>query len=268
MMSPVEKRSGSSGTLVVVVIVLIVILVGGGMILYNRPKNSGALPATLTTSTGLMMLVQGGRFLHGEGKETAIAPAFYIDRTEVTNGSYAKFCQETNRMLPANFPADRLNHPVVNINIGDATTYARWAGKRLPDALEWEKAARGADAKPFPWGTPADPNRANVADNPNAAKGVMPADSLFDGASPYLALHMIGNVAEFVRDTITPSEADRQAFASLIKPPMGNTEPWFSIRGGSFRSTLKDSVPTRWKPVPARFAADDIGFRCVKDPAR
>ena len=40
-----------------------------------------------------MVLVPAGRFLFGEKKEPITLPAFYIDRTEVTNAAYAAFCQ-------------------------------------------------------------------------------------------------------------------------------------------------------------------------------
>jgi serine/threonine-protein kinase len=260
--------ASNSGRYLVIALVSIIAAVAGGLIWYNHPKSTGPLAPTLQTETGLMLLVEGGRFQHGTKKETAIVPPFYMDQTEVTNEAYAKFCQATNRALPKDFPKDRSEYPVVNVTIVDAMAYAKWAGKRLPDALEWEKAARGVEAQTFPWGDADDPARANVADHPQPAKATKPADSMAEGASPYKLLHMSGNVLEYVRNEITPSMEAIENFGKIMQPPPAVNEPWYSVKGGSFRHPLAAAVPWEWSAVPARFYAPDIGFRCAKSPER
>jgi formylglycine-generating enzyme required for sulfatase activity len=191
---------------------------------------------------------------------------FYIDRTEVTNSAYAGFCAARQRPLPAGFPRDHPDYPIVNITIVDAREFARWAGKRLPAKAEWERAARGADGRAYPWGNTRDPALANVADNTTlSSHTLMPADSLRQGASPYGVLHMAGNAWEFVDELITPSAGALKAFSGLLTPPPTADEPWYTMSGGAFDIPLVENAAFEWSSVPARFRAPDIGFRCVKD---
>ena len=207
-----------------------------------------------------MVLVSAGAFLAGEDRHSETLPAFYIDRTEVPNSAYARFCQAKGRPLPPGFAADHPDYPVVGITFVDAQEFAKWAGKRLPTALEWEKAARGPDGRTYPWGNEADATRANVAGN-----GPMPVAAFAASESPFRTINMTGNVWEFADDLKTPSAQAVRSFAAILKPPPTAAEPWYVIRGGSFKRPLTDGVVYEWTSIPARFSAGDIGFRCAKN---
>jgi serine/threonine-protein kinase len=213
-----------------------------------------------------MVLVPGGPFKQGNENRDVSVPAFYIDKTEVTNAIYQKFCQATNRPLPANFPADHPELPVVTVTIADANAFAKWAQKRLPTAVEWEKAARGTEGKNWPWGPADDARLANVADNPRLSDHkLMPAMSMTESGSPYGLVHIVGNALEYVGDEVTPSSEAIEHYATILKPPPALNEPWYGIKGGSFARPLAQALPWEWTSVPARLTGEDIGFRCAKD---
>ena len=228
------------------------------------------LPLTLKTPTGDMVLVPAGRFLFGKDKLSVTLPAFYIDKTEVTNAAYKEFCKETGHPLPPQFKEGQPDYPVVNVTIADARQFAPWAGKRLPTAQEWEKAARGVDGKTFPWGDRRDPTRANVTDNDSLGKhAIMRADSFPQGASPFGALNMVGNVWEFVDETVKPVPENVAYFSKHLDPPPGPQELWYETRGESFADDLtSEHYGGLWEEwvAPARWKSPIIGFRCVRDP--
>ena len=105
-------------------------------------------------------------------------PAFWIDRTEVTQSQYKAFVDATDRAPSVvdydwakafNWdseqgpPAGIEQHPVVLVSFDDALEYCEWAGKALPSEAEWEKAARGPDGREYPWGEGWDSSRLNSA---------------------------------------------------------------------------------------------------------
>jgi len=91
-------------------------------------------------------------------------PGFWIGRTEVTNAQYLRFVLATRHRTPGHWeggaiPAGLGSFPVVYVNWYDASAYSKWAGGRLPTELEWEKGARGAAGRIFPWGDQWDSKR-------------------------------------------------------------------------------------------------------------
>ena len=199
-----------------------------------------------------MIRIPEGPFLYGKDKQSVTLPAFYIDRTEVSNADWAKF-----KGIPASAKPDL---PVVDVTIQEAREYAAWAGKRLPTAQEWEKAARGTRGQMFPWGDFSDPARAAVLPTP-----LQPVESFPLGASPYNVLQMVGNVWEFTDQEVTPSPDATRRFKKLLTPPPRPDEKWYATRGESFREPLAAEVIWDYSPVPERWKDLNLGFRCVRD---
>jgi formylglycine-generating enzyme required for sulfatase activity len=93
------------------------------------------------------------------------------------------------------------NLPIVGISWDDASAYCRWlSGKtglnfKLPSEAQWEKAARGTDGRPYPWGTSTPSN--NLAHFFSRSRKTVNVNSHAQGASPYGLLNMAGNVEEW-----------------------------------------------------------------------
>jgi serine/threonine-protein kinase len=215
-------------------------------------------PATLALPSGDMILIPGGQFLYGETKETRDLAPFYMDRTTVTNAAYGAFLKATGRTAPAGFAEARPEFPVVNVTIEDARAFAKYAGKRLPNVVEWEKGARGTDGRLYPWGDDKNPKLAAV----EGGAPLRAADNA-DGKSPFGLLQMTGNVWQLIDQSITPSPGALRAMAKRLTPAPTADEPWCMMRGGSYDFPL---VPVyEFSSIPERLRQKDIGFRCVRD---
>lgn len=151
------------------------------------------VPEHLKTFSGWEILTQGGR-------RVVNLPAFQISKYEVTNRQYAEFVAATDWPPPPHWtnatpPRGKEDHPVVNVSHADASAYAKWRGKRLPTADEWEKAARGADARIYPWGNEFEAGIANTEDA--AEGGTAPVGKFKGDVSPYGVYDLGGNAAEW-----------------------------------------------------------------------
>jgi eukaryotic-like serine/threonine-protein kinase len=210
-----------------------------------------------------MVVIPEGRFPFGETSASVDLPPFYMDKTEVSIGEFAKFAVEKGLRAPSGDP----NLPVTGITIDQAQQYATWAGKRLPTMQEWEKAARGEKGFLYPWGDQHDPKLANFSDNPAMKEPkLMPVDSMPEGASPYGVLHMAGNVREFVQEFGRPSLEQVKTFAVLLSPAPTAEESWCVTRGGAFDEAMPKNANRYSRLFPVRYRSSTIGFRCVRDP--
>lgn len=235
----------------------------------DQTNTVAELPSRITTSTGDMLLVKEGDFLFGEANEKRAQKAFYMDVHEVSNELYKKFAMERGWPLPEGFKDDDAskNLPVVNVSFSDAREFATWAGKRIPYAVEWEKAARGPLGRTYPWGYEHLPEMAVVADNPKlkGMKGPSPVGSWANTDSTYKILDLAGNVFEWVDERTAPSAPALRNFATLMKPAPTDKDLWVQIRGGSYLRPLDKDVSVQYAGIPAAFKSADIGFRCVVD---
>jgi eukaryotic-like serine/threonine-protein kinase len=225
-------------------------------------------------------------------QHTVSLSAFRMDRTEVTNAMFAAFVQATGYITDAEYGGtgtvldfnqsgspwvndypganwrtplitgagisglDR--RPVVQVSWNDAAAYCNWAGRRLPTEAEWEKAARGADGRLYPWGS-TDPGPGLLNFNRQAGSltdvGSYPA-----GASPYGILDMLGNAYEWVADWYDPSYYSKSPATDPQGPASGS---FHVIRGGGWNYGLDWTRTTSRSKLAADYRVETLGFRCA-----
>ena len=217
------------------------------------------------------------RWYEREGERRRVATGAYrIMRTPVTNAQYARFVDDTGHPVPDVDPATwasyrlihpyartrrhawvagqpppgRGSHPVVLVSRDDARGYAQWLTRttgwrwRLPSELEWEKAARGAGGRVFPWGDEYDATLLNSHDA--GPFDTMPVGAFPAGASPFGMLDAAGQVFEW-------TAASAGAGRAIVK---GGS--WDDRGCGVCRPAARHGRPTGLKHIL-------IGFRLVRD---
>jgi formylglycine-generating enzyme required for sulfatase activity len=156
------------------------------------------------------------------------------------------------------------NHPMTSITWFGARGYCEYYGWHLPTELEWEKAARGVDGRPFPWGDDIALDNANFYASRDPFEDMKTVGSrttpvgfyngktyhgyaTLDSASPYGLYDMAGNVWQWTGDVY---EGQHYRY----------------LRGGSKDTYDMDlRVWVRNNATPTYFSPG-VGFRCVRNP--
>jgi iron(II)-dependent oxidoreductase len=191
---------------------------------------------------------------------------FYIDIHEVTNAQYKLFVdsmkvEAPHRWVNNNYAIGEDGIPIVSITWDEAAAYARYVGKRLPTEAEWEKAARGTDARRFPWGSDFDKDKANNSDR------IMPIMSLPEGVSPYGCFDMAGNAAEWVDGWYDAYPRGEEVLPSDIPDRAQQFKKNRRVyRGGSWNSFAKFLRCANRESTREGKKWVYIGFRCAKNP--
>lgn len=199
-----------------------------------------------------------------------------MDRTEVTVRSYRECVAAARCTLPIS-KYDRVHYledanldkPILGLLFPQMQEYCAFAGGRLPTETEWERAARGAEGRSYPWGEGVGCDRANWADctRSTSVVGSYPA-----GASPEGIMDLIGNAAEATSDRIVLG-TDYSAYADepTCDPahPVRLATDFYVARGCQYilgGSTWTMEACTGYhRHARANLAYNELGLRCVRD---
>ncbi|MHC5037268.1 MAG: bifunctional serine/threonine-protein kinase/formylglycine-generating enzyme family protein [Planctomycetota bacterium] len=253
------------------------------------PAEPGATAPRPEAPSGMIFIPEGSFWL-GEGESGDRSPAhsrfleaFFLDANPVTHGEFLRFVRDggyrdsglweagwekidkfkdqTGKAGPrgwkqGTFPSGLDRHPVVGISVFEAQAFARWAGKRLPAEVEWEKAARGSTRNLYPWGMKFDKSFCNTKES--GIGSTTAVGRYRRGASPFGVLDMAGNVLEWT--------------ANFYRGYPGNEEknPYFGefyrvLRGGCWYFKAEAARVTVRHYLRPELRLDYAGFRCAMD---
>lgn len=250
---------------------------------------------------------------HAEPVRTITLSAFCIDRTEVSNRAFRVLLAEREEEGAANvddegqplfdvWDADdtypeRLavddgtwtiqegydEHPVAEVWEWSAEFYCARRGQSVPTEAQWEKAARGTDARVYPWGDdPPDCGRTNFTyiedpdgdgvGEPRPCVGdTTPVDDYPDGAGPTGVTGLAGSVAEWVSDWFDPDAYSAGPDTDPTGPEAGSV---YNDGVGEFIARVDRGgnylTSDDWIGVSARFpepedaTSNGVGFRCAR----
>lgn len=142
--------------------------------------------------------------------------------------------------------------PVVGVTRTSAVAYAEWVSARtgrvhvLPNERQWEKAARGADARAYPWGDSFDATFCSMIESTAIEANLRPVGAFPADVSPYGVADMAGNVREWCSDDV--DEGRRLAVC----------------RGGAWYLRARECTTTSRWILDADTRNPGIGFRlCI-----
>jgi len=226
-------------------------------------------------------------------------PEYWLARAPVTNAQFAAFVQVAGHRTtaeelgsgrcwdgkqgkwvevkganwqhprgPDSHITQKSDHPVVQVSWADAVAYCEWlsqlTGQKvgLPTEAEWEKAARGADERLYPWGSQApDASRCNFDLNVQDTTSVGQYSPL--GDSPFGCVDMAGNVWEWCTDWF---DSKYYANSPAASPPGPAKGQYRVARGGSWYNGsgfVRAAYRNRNDPDDRN---NNRGFRCRLSP--
>ena len=244
------------------------------------------LPQSKTFMMGAADKEPGREPYDGPKRKVTIDYALAVGKFEVTaaewqacldDGGCSRVPREECRpdvgcVTKPEYPADRGNYPVGDINWGEAQTYVTWLSTktgqhyRLLSEAEWEFAARGGTSTTYPWGDKAARKYANYgmdtccgpfASGEDKWELSSPVGSF--PANAFGLYDMAGNVWEWVEDCW--DDAPGPVDGSAREKPNCRMR---MARGGSWATLPQRIRPAFRQGTGAGERGNYIGFRVAR----
>ena len=210
--------------------------------------------------------IPAGYFLMGDSRDKnapvhkVYLDSYWVDTREITNAQYREFVTGTGHAAPRYWGEAKYNdpnQPVVGVSWHDANAYCSWKGKRLPTEAEWERAARGAQSRLYPWGDRFEVTRTNTRETRN--RRPMPVGTFPEGASSEGLLDMSGNVWEWCWDWFDDGYYRVSPLNNPTGPEAGKKR---AIRGGGWSAPHIHMARRRGEKPDKTYPS--LGFRCAR----
>jgi eukaryotic-like serine/threonine-protein kinase len=238
-------------------------------------------PGMVYVPPGTFTMGKGATPPHGPEHEVRLTRGYFLDRHETSVGEYRE-CLRAKRCTPSGVHGPRPTPeeieqyngfctgiqpggdmlPISCIDYEQAKAYCAFRKKRLPTEAEWEYAARGTDARLYPWGNDP-PENCDMA----VCSGLCAANGLRNvglrvpsSASPFGAFDMAGNAWEWVEDTYDPQAYTLTAHDD---PLMRGLSQRGVLRGGSWDFVRTRAETSYRQAFDQREGHVSTGVRCA-----
>ncbi len=224
----------------------------------------------LTTGSALVPIAGGSATIGSDNptpetgeqpQRTVTLASFQIERYEVSRRQYKRcinFGPCSDPLHRDVIEAESLEAlPIVDVNASQAQRYCEWIGRRLPTSVEWERAARGVEGRPWPWG--------NVLLSDTVIEALssptsVDTDPYTSTPPPEVLFHLAYNVSEWV--IVSPINCK----AATCQQSWDDESNLVGIIGGAYDRNIErigEMSLSRKENLD-----QSIGFRCVASGIR
>jgi formylglycine-generating enzyme required for sulfatase activity len=223
-----------------------------------------------------MVRIPGGVVMMGQGsKDTSAVPVHKVTLRPFALGEYPVTVAEWNACRadgvcgpPPRMAVAQDATPVHNVSWDDAQLFITWISRRadhtyrLPTEAEWEYAARAGTASRYWWGDHPGTALANCAGCGGTQDPRAPLPVTSFQANPFGLYGMLGGVAQWVQDCWYPNYNGAPVDGSAHQSPNCTKRV---LRGGSFRASLDEIMPTARGNYDGPVRYLENGFRVARD---